>query len=269
MTVLSRSSSTSIFPASVKVIHVDYTSVESLTAALHGQDAVISAVGNEGLPGQSVLVDASIAAGVKRFLPSEFGSDTGNSKTAALLVFGYKVATRKHIEEKVAAGASITYTYVINGPFLDWGLEQRFLLDWKEEKPRIYDGGNQIISTTTLHSVGLAVVGVLDHYEETKNKSVFVQDIQISQNRLLELAKKVQPTKKWEPTEVSLAEIEKSSNAALAKGDYSAPVIYGYLFVAIFGEGYGSRTEKDDNKLLGVPGKTEDDVEAILKKLLV
>jgi hypothetical protein len=266
--VLSRSSSTSTFPASVKVLHVDYTSVESLTAALKGQDAVISAVGNEGLLGQSVLVDAAIAAGVKRFLPSEFGLDTGNSKTAELPVFGYKVATRKHIEEKVAAGASITYTYVISGPFLDWGLEHQILLNWNE-RPRIYDGGNQLFSSTTLHSVGLAVVGILDHYDETKNKSVFVQDIQISQNRLLELAKKIQPTKNWEPTQVSLAEIEKSSNAALAKGDYSAPVMFGYLFVAIFGDGYGSRTEKDDNKLLGVPGKTEADVEAILKKLLV
>jgi hypothetical protein len=208
LTVLSRSSSASIFPASVKVLHVDYTSIESLTAALKGQDAVISAVGNEGLPGQSVLVDASIAAGVKRFLPSEFGLDTGNSKAAALPVFGYKVATRKHIEEKVAAGAGITYTYVINGPFLDWGLERQMLLNWDGEGTRIYDGGNQLISTTTLHSVGLAVVGVLDHYDETKNKSVFVQDIQISQNRLLELAKKIQPNKNWEPTEVSLAEIE-------------------------------------------------------------
>jgi uncharacterized protein YbjT (DUF2867 family) len=141
LTVLSRSSSTAIFPALVKVIRVDYASVESLTAALHGQDAVISVAGNEGLPGQSVLVDASIAAGVKRFLPSEFGLDTGNSKTAALPVFGYKVATRKHIEEKVAAGGSITYTYVINGPFLDWGLERRFLLDWDEENPRIMTVG--------------------------------------------------------------------------------------------------------------------------------
>jgi hypothetical protein len=269
LTVLSRASSTSTFPTSVKVLRVDYTSVESLTDALKGQDAVISAVGTEGFVGQSVLVDASIAAGVKRFLPSEFGSDLGNPKTAALPVFGYKIATRKYIEEKIAAGAGITYTYVINGPFLDWALEHRFLLSWNEEKPSIYDGGDQLVSTTTLHSVGLAVVGVLDHYEETKNKPVFVQDIQMSQNRLLELAKKVQPTKIWEPTEVSLAEIEKSSNEALAKGDYSAPVIFGYLFVAVFGEGYGSRMKKDDNKLLGVPGKTEADVEAILKKLLV
>jgi hypothetical protein len=97
---------------------------------LKGQDAVVSAVGAEGFLGQSILFDACIAAGVKRFLPSEFGSDLSNPKAASLPVFGYKLATRKYIEEKVKAGADITYTYVINAPFLDWGLETGFLFDW-------------------------------------------------------------------------------------------------------------------------------------------
>jgi hypothetical protein len=129
VTVLSRIGSKASFPPSVKVIPVEYSSVESLTAALKGQDAVVSTVGVDGLLGQSVLFDAAVAAGVKRFLPSEFGSDLSNPKAARLPVFGYKVATREYIEEKVKAGAGITYTYVINAPFLDWGIEVGFLLD--------------------------------------------------------------------------------------------------------------------------------------------
>jgi len=269
VTVLSRESSTATFPSSVKVTQADYSSVESLTAALKGQDAVVSAVGTEGLVGQSTIIDAAIAAGVKRFLPSEFGSNLANPKTAALPVFGHKVATRNHIEEKVKNGADLTYTYVITGPFLDWGLDMGFIFDTKEGKPRIYDGGDRLISMTALPSIGLAVVGVLSKYEETKNKSVFVQNIQISQNKLLELAQKIAPEKKWEPVPVNTVDILQSSNDALGKGDFSMNVMYGYLFVGIFGEGYGSRFEKDDNAVLGVPRKTEADVEALLKKLLV
>ncbi|TVY91600.1 Pinoresinol reductase [Lachnellula willkommii] len=253
ITVIKRPSSKASFPASVKVIPADTTSVESVTAAFQGQDAVVSAVGTEGLQGQNVLIDAAIAAGVKRFLPSEFGSDLANPK---------------HLQEAIAAKPGLTYTYVVNGPFLDWGLHRGFLLDTKEGKPKIYDDGKTVFSATTLASVGQAVVGVLSHYEETKNRFVYVRDIDISQKRLLEIAQKVAPEKKWEPVSVSTADIEKSSNEGVARGEFTAPVLVGYLFRGIFGEGYGNKWEKDDNALLGITGKTEADVEAIFKDVL-
>jgi hypothetical protein len=43
---------------------------------LRGQDAVISAVGATGFVDQKKFIDASIRAGVKRFIPSEFSSNT-------------------------------------------------------------------------------------------------------------------------------------------------------------------------------------------------
>ena len=269
ITILSRSPSENRFPASITVLPVDYNSIESLTAALKDQDAVVSTIGMEGILGQTLIFDAAIAAGVKRFLPSEFGSDISNSKTAALPVYEHKVAVRKHIEKKVKNGADITYTYVINGTFLDWGIEVGFLVNWKEGKPRIFNGGNRPISTTTLGSVGLAVVGVLSEPEDTKNRSVFVHDIVITQNRLMELAKSVQPTKEWDPVEDDVVEVEKIANKKLANGQADMELMYEYLYVAVFGEGYGAKMENVDNKLLGVPGKTEADIKAIWEKLLV
>jgi hypothetical protein len=250
-------------------VKADYSSVDSLTSALKGQDAVVSAVGTEGLLGQSLLIDAAIAAGVKRFLPSEFGSDLSNPNTAKLPVFGYKIATRNHIEEKVRAGADITYTYVVNGAFLDWGLDVGFIFNWKEGKPELYNGGDREFSTTRLSSVGQAVVGVLTHYEETKNRPVYIQDRTISQNHLLEIAKKVAPEKKWEPVTVQIADVKKNSDEKLAKGEVTMEAMYGYLFVSVFDEAYGGRFEKLDNDLLGVPTSTDADVEAVFKKLLL
>jgi uncharacterized protein YbjT (DUF2867 family) len=126
--VLSRESSKATFPSSVKVLNADYSSLESLTQALKGQDAVVSAVGPEGLLAQALIFDAAVAAGVKRFIPSEYGCDTSNEKTSQLPVFGYKVATAKHLQAKVAEGAATTYTLLYSGPFLDWGLKMGFLL---------------------------------------------------------------------------------------------------------------------------------------------
>ncbi|KAF7865234.1 hypothetical protein EAF04_006211 [Stromatinia cepivora] len=272
ITVLTRAGSTSTpqFPSSVTVLPVDFSSTPSLTSALQSQkiDAVISCVGSPGLQGQTLLIDASVAAGVKRFLPSEFGSNLANPLTKALPVFGHKISTAAHLEAAAAKNPSLTYTYIRNGPFLDWGLEHKLLLDLTSGKPTIYDGGDQLFSTTTLETIGHAVVGVLEKFEETKNRAVYIQDIQTTQNHLLELAKKIAPEKKWEPVHVETANILASSNEKLAKGEITMEVMMGYIIISIFGKGYGSKMEKTDNELLGLKEKTDADLEAILKKLI-
>ena len=270
VTAVKRSSSSARFPDSVKVRTADLSSVESTTAAFQGQDAVVSTVGTAGLPGQTVLVEAAVAANVKRFLPSDFGSDIANPKAGALPVFKFKTVVHKALREAAAAKPEFSYTLVCNNAFLDWGLEKNFLLNWKESKPKLYDGGNNVFSATTLDSIGQAVVGVLSHPEETKNRFVYVKDIDLSQNQLLEIAKKVDPGKKWEePTIVDTAQLEKSSYESLAKGEVTPAVMYAFLFRVLFGPPeYGSQFTKTDNELLGVTGKTEADVEAILKSLI-
>ena len=270
VTVVTRQSSSTSFPDSVTVRTADLESVESVTAAFQGQDAVVSTVGTAGLPGQTILVEAAVAAHVKRFLPSDFGCDIANPKTGALPVFKYKVDTHKAIREAAAANPDFTYTLVCTNAFLDWGLQMNILLNWKESKPKLFDGGNNLFSATTLDSIGQAVVGVLSHPEETKNRFVYVKDIDISQNQLLEIAKKVDPGKTWEePIHVDTAELEKSSYESLAKGEFTQPVMVAFLLRAIFGPSeYGGRFTKTDNELLGVKGKTEADVEALLKSLI-
>lgn len=261
ITALTRETSNATFPASVKVAKVNFDSLESLTTAFKGQDAVVSLVGTDGFKGQPLVIDAAVAAGVKRFLPSEFGSDIGNPKTKELPVFGLKVATQKHLEAKAASNPSFTYTLIRNGPFLDWGIQVGFIVN--KEKTRVFDGGDQLFSTTTLSSIGQAVVGVLTHFDETKNRAVYVEDIHISQNRIIEIGKKALPGQPFEVVPTNLAETRKAADEKLAKGDYSA--LYEYLSSSIFGEGYGGLYTKLDNELLGITGKTEADVQSYFK----
>jgi hypothetical protein len=138
-------------------------------------------------------------------------------------------------------------------------------------KPRIFNSSDRPFTATTLETAAQAVVGVLQHPDETKNRPVYFQDLVITQNKILALAKKIAPekTKSWEPIPKSTASIKSASDVALAKGDYSLPVLLEYLFVSFFAEVYGGQAKTLDNELLGVAGNmTDADVEAILAPLL-
>ena len=64
-------------PSGVELVHVDYTDLAQLTRVLTGVHTVLSFV-SEGddpaSPVQKRLIDAAVAAGVKRFAPSEWGT---------------------------------------------------------------------------------------------------------------------------------------------------------------------------------------------------
>jgi NmrA-like family len=266
VTVFKRKGSASTVPHSVKLVEVDYDSLENLTSALHGQDAVICNLGMSATEAQLRLIDASVAAGVKRFLPGEFGCDM-HEKNLKLPVFGNKARVEAYLEEK-ARTSQITYTYVFNGAFLDWGITARFILDIAEYKPTIYDGGDTPFSTTTTASVGTAVVDILTHYEETKNRGVRVHDTITTQNKLLAIAKKYTPGKTWQPVHANLKDMVAHANANIAKGIYDMPTMYTYLFLATFDESYEPEFKKTDNELLGLKGLTKEEVEAVVKKCL-
>lgn len=290
ITVVKRVSSSATFPddGSVTILSADLSSVSSVTSAFQDQDAVISTVGDEALLGLSILIAAAVAANVKRFLPSDFGPDLANPHTAALPGFEDKLAIHELLRQAAAANPHFTYSLVVNGAFLDWGLKQNLLLNWKESRPKLYDGGINAFSATTLDTIGQAVVGILTHPEETKNRFVYVKEIDISQLQLLEIAKKVffsfssSPGKKkkkktWEePVMISTAEIAKSGYESLAKGkgkgkgEVTPPeVVLGFHFLVVFGpERYGRLLTRTDNELLGVKELTVEDVEGVFGGLI-
>lgn len=78
-------------------------------------------MGAPGVAAQKQVIDAAVEAGVKRFIPSEFGSDLDNPKSAGLAVFAGKVVVRKQLEQLAAQGR-ITWSAITPGAFLDWGL---------------------------------------------------------------------------------------------------------------------------------------------------
>jgi uncharacterized protein YbjT (DUF2867 family) len=102
VTVLTRHNSTSTptFPPTVTVHPVDYDSIDSPTTALKGQDAVISTLGSLAISVQTRLIDAALASGVRRFIPSEFGCDTRNALTRKLPIYADKITIQTYLAQK-------------------------------------------------------------------------------------------------------------------------------------------------------------------------
>ena len=169
--------------------------------ALKGHDAVVCALDSQFGDQQRTLIDASVQAGVARFLPLDFGSDTINPLAARLPTFASKKSTQTYLEEAAARG-KISYTLVITGPLLDMGLEYKFLgVGPKDKTARMLNGGDVKFSTSTKAGVGAAVVAILDKAEETKNRAVYTQSTALSQKQLTALAKEATGLdgRKWTP----------------------------------------------------------------------
>lgn len=121
VTAFAREESTATFPPGVTTKKVNYQSVEGLTAALQGQDAVVSTIATVAVGGQVPLVDAAIAAKVKRFIPSEFGINTRIVEGTSIgKILQGKVQALDYIVSKSQENPWFTWTGVSTGIFFDW-----------------------------------------------------------------------------------------------------------------------------------------------------
>ena len=267
VTVLTRKSSTHSFPAPVTVIPVDYDSIDSLTNALRDQEAVISTLARTAIATQLLLVRAAAKAHVKRFIPSEFGSDTLNEKSRAFPVFKDKVTVHDALK-KEAASSGISYTLVCSGPFLDWCVRVGLIMNLKEKSISLFDGGDRVFSTTSLSTLGKAVAGVLKHPEQTKDRAVYVQDTATTLKKLAAMGKKATGADGWKESVVPIDEVLEQAWAELKK-DKPNPGIFGLNFIraAIWGEGYGGHFEKLDNELLGIKEMSDAEVQGLVNSL--
>ncbi|KAL5333706.1 hypothetical protein BJX70DRAFT_48201 [Aspergillus crustosus] len=268
VTVLTRQDSDATFPPTVQVVKVDYNSVEQLTAALQGKDAVIATVTTAATDIQVALIQAAVAAGVHRYIPAEFSSNMGNPKSAALPVYQPLLKILEQLQEAAAANPEFSYTSIRNGMFLDWGLARGMPLNLRSESPPFFDGGNRPFSTTTLATIANAVVAVLGRLDETRNRPVYVHDVVTTQQHLLGLARKLAPERHWEPVQLRTEDLERVSREKYAQGQVDLEASIGFFSRALFAEGYGGEFPQVDNELLGLGFKTDADLEIILKQVL-
>ncbi|ORX98692.1 NAD(P)-binding protein [Basidiobolus meristosporus CBS 931.73] len=174
VTVLTRSEGTSIPGA--KTVIVDYHSHASLVEVLRGIDAVVSAISGAAiLDGQLQLIDAAIEAGVKRFLPSEYGVDLrslGDIESEFQILYDFELAPKNDIREKLINHQdTISWTFVNAGIFTDTTLIPELGFDLANKCVTLVGDGNALVSWSNRHDVGEYVAAVLAN-PDTRNKEV-------------------------------------------------------------------------------------------------
>lgn len=89
-----------------------------MVTALKGQDAVVQVVYTD-VPRAKVLIDAAIKAGVKRFVPSEFGIDKSDPVVVQKIPF---LAAKQEIQDYLLSKeeSGLTWSGIITGGFFDW-----------------------------------------------------------------------------------------------------------------------------------------------------
>jgi hypothetical protein len=220
------------------------------------------------IEGQKVLIDAAIAAGVKRFIPSDFGSCTTNAELKALPVYSSMASIQQFLVDKAKTG-TLSYTILACGAFLDYVLKTPTLLDFKNHTGTLIDEGNNRLSATWMTHVGTAVAGILKRPNETTNRTVYVSEVILTQNKLLEIARKTKPEVEWKTSRAKSSALLQESLEAFAAGDFSHPVVMKLLSATAFaGDRYGAAYDRTDNELLGIGSITEVELERLVNESL-
>ncbi|KAK3170934.1 hypothetical protein OEA41_003018 [Lepraria neglecta] len=274
-----------------------------LVNSFKGIDAVVLTVGRAAFGEQKGMIDAAAKAGVRRIVPSEFGSDTANPVVLQTIPnHNAKVDVAKHIKSVVATYPNLTWTSIITGPFYDWCLKLGFYsFDLTNHKATIYDDGNGKFTTvrtppktssnpiqstassikenkqtltsklkqTTLSTIGAAVAALLSHPTKYENSYLYLSSFTTSQAEIFAALKKATGTNDsdWIVENKSVEGCMQAGNEKFAKGDMNG--LYDLIFGSVFGGAkYGSdyaNGREIGNKELGIE---EESLEKVTKEVL-
>ncbi|KAF7951239.1 uncharacterized protein EAE97_002790 [Botrytis byssoidea] len=231
VSILSRKSSKSVFPAHL-VVHRVSDEYPELLEALKGQDVVISTISKAAADvQQKAIIDSAIKAGVKRFVPSEFGSDTRNEKAMKIFpFFKHKLNTVEYLKSKEREG--LTWSAFVTGPPFE--LYVKMPIQPRQRPP-------------------LAPLSNTHYFIQKK-------PFHVSQNQILASLEKA-TDKKWDVAYVDAEEKKKIGIETMKKGDFSGAI--GSIRYVNSVKGYGgdyTEYEEMSNKLLGVQGEDLDKV---------
>ena len=164
----------------------DLADEQSLVRACRAADIVLSAIGSFQISEEAPLVRAVKEAGVKRFVPSDFGLDPAAAGPGSCLLFDAKAAVHASIK-----AARIPYTFIhSNGFFSYWAFSLGDLTrlggTLPPEEVNVYGDGNVTGALASLADIAKVTVrAVMDPRME--NREITITANKITQNLLIAL----------------------------------------------------------------------------------
>ncbi|KAL6890492.1 hypothetical protein GGI43DRAFT_387689 [Trichoderma evansii] len=258
VTVITRLESQATFVDGVDVKRVDITSKEAVQNVLEGHDALVSAISPAALEDQKKIVDAAVAAKVRRFLPSEYGVDNRRTeeKDMGWMVVN-KVKLNEYLDEIAAKNKWFSWTGVACGFFFDWGIQTQFILgiNAQAKTGEIIDSGNKPWAASNTYFVGEIVAAILKKPEETANKFLNAYSFVTTQNELLKTFEE-ESGSKYQVSHVKGSDLIQAATASVAKGEYKQS-IGPYVQYTFFADGPMGPVDlgMNDCELLGIKDK--------------
>ncbi|KAF2477025.1 uncharacterized protein BDR25DRAFT_43189 [Lindgomyces ingoldianus] len=173
-------------------------SVPSLESSFSGQDMVINTIAGGDYNFQARVIDAAVLAGVKRFVPHEFGHDSLNeavherlprSADRAKVVRYLHDLSRTHLDFEWAA--------VSVGCILDHVLVAGDLgFDMQWQSVTIHGTGTEPFAVSSLERAGNVVANIIQHWDQVKNRYLYAAGVLTTANDVLACLER-SSGKKW------------------------------------------------------------------------
>jgi len=185
----------------------DLKRYDSLLAACKTVDTVVSTIGGTQIGDEQALIQAVKEAGVKRFIPSDFGLDPAATGPNSCVLFDAKAMMHQAIKQ-----ASIPYTFVhANGFFSYWvrtlGDLTKLMGDaLPPAEVNVYGDGNVKGSFVSIADIAAVTARALND-SKMQNKEVRIIANTLTQNELIDRWQK-QSGRTVKKTRVSAQDLE-------------------------------------------------------------
>lgn len=266
VTVLKRASSKArdSYPDGVQVAKIqDDFAVDAVTEALRTQDAVVVTIKGSQVDVQRKVAQACVKAGVRRFIPADFGScDSSSSWTQSLVpLYKRKTELRQYLTEVAKDSPTFSWTSLVCGHFFDWSPE--FLHIWVKEKTiDILNDGEAKWSASTLSRIGEATAGILLNLEATENQMIYVQSFCVSQNQVLKAFERATGSP-WKTNKLDSKQYENQEKEKADNGDLDAVENLVWILGAL-----DANWEKRDTFAMSTLGLENEDLDAVVRRVV-
>lgn len=281
ITAISRPDSKSPIPAGIKVVPADYSSHDSLVAAMKGQDALIITLSIFAPKDtQPTLIRAAADAGVPWVLPNHWGTDVEDPAVRRdVPAFEASYGARAQIME---LGKSAMLD-VACGFWYEWSLAipASFGFDFANKTATFFDDGKTKISISTWPQVGRAVTALLSLpikpesgnkercLEHFKNTTVYVNSFTISQQDMLDSVLRVTGDKAedWNVTREPARERYAAAAKALKEGTDKQAYVK-MMYTRIFFDDGNGNFEANRGLANGILGLKNDGLDEATRRAI-
>lgn len=222
------------------------------------------------------MIDAAIAASVRRIIPSEFTSNLDSPLSQQLPISREKHQIRQYLVSSLSqTNSPTTWTSINTGPFFEVCMAIGVLgPNLCTKTATFHNGGGNLVGVSRWADIGKVVSKILQppYYDQAANQAVYMYSAAITERKLTDLAAKVTGIDFGTVEDGRIANIDVNQLMAetaerLKQVDKS--VMHNFFFQTMYGEGYGGADFKNLswNQRLGLSTMTDEDLEEAIRHM--